>query len=217
MIEKQDISPLNFWLEGDIPLKELPEIRRGLRSLRRREPLLDRTIAQSGLYPWKKQPEGFEGLLNIILAQQISTAVATHLVRRLKAALPEITPRRLMKMDDDALRALGVSRGKITYMRALAASIMERRFNPADIVDMSPAAAMTALTAHKGIGSWSAEIYLMFSLGRGDIWPAGDIALQKGLQNLYKLETRPQGADALNYGDAFAPYRSAASLIIWRM
>ncbi len=216
MIEKQDTSPLNFWLEGDIALKDLPEIRRGLRYLRKENPLLAAGYAQNGILPWKKQPEGFEGLVNIILAQQISTAVATHLVRRMKAALPELTPRRLLKKDDDAFRAMGISRQKILYLRHLSEAIVSKRFNPADIPDMDDADAFYTLTSLKGIGLWSAEIYLMFSLGRGDLWPAGDIALQKGLQNLLGLPARPKPDETRLHGEAFAPYRSAASLIVWR-
>lgn len=216
MAEKQEKSPLNFWLEGDTPLKQLPEIRKGLQVLRKRDPLLAAAYAKNGILPWKRQPEGFEGLVNIILAQQISTAVATHLVRRLKAALPEITPRRFMKLDDDKLRAMGISRQKILYARTLAEAMISRRFAPADLPAMSDREAFAALCALKGIGLWSAEIYLMFSLGRGDIWPAGDIALQKGLQNLLGLAARPAPDDTRRHGDAFAPHRSAASLIVWR-
>jgi DNA-3-methyladenine glycosylase II len=217
MVEKQDKPTLNFWLEGQTALTELPEIRRGLRYLRKEHPLLAAAYAKNGILPWKKQPEGFEGLANIILAQQISTAVATHLVRRLKTALPDVTPRRLMKLDDDALRAMGISRAKTIYLRALAEAIITRRFNPADINNMNDQEAFAALTALKGIGIWSAEIYLMFSLGRGDLWPAGDIALQKGLQNLLSLPARPKPDEARLHGNIFAPYRSAASLIVWRM
>ncbi|MFN7114079.1 MAG: DNA-3-methyladenine glycosylase family protein [Alphaproteobacteria bacterium] len=216
MAEKQEKSPLNFWLEGDTPLKELPEIKKGLRALRRRDPLLAAAYARNGILPWKRQPEGFEGLVNIILAQQISTAVATHLVRRVKAALPEITPRRFMKLDDDTLRGMGISRQKILYARSLAEAMISRRFDTADLPAMADADAFAALTALKGIGLWSAEIYLMFSLGRGDIWPAGDIALQKGLQNLHGLPARPGPDETRRQGDAFAPYRSAAALIVWR-
>lgn len=216
MAEKQDKSPLNFWLEGGTPLKQLPEIKKGLSVLRKQNPLLAAAYAQNGILPWKRQPEGFEGLVNIILAQQISTAVATHLVRRLKAALREVTPRRFMKLDDTALRGMGISRQKILYARSLADAMISRRFTPADLPDMPDEEAFAALTALKGIGLWSAEIYLMFSLGRGDIWPAGDIALQKGLQNLHGLPARPAPEDTRARGAAFAPYRSAASLIVWR-
>lgn len=216
MVEKQDKSPLNFWLEGDIPLKELPEIKKGLAALRRRDPLLAAAYAKSGILPWKRQPEGFEGLVNIILAQQISTAVATHLVRRLKAALPEITPERFMKLEDAPLRAMGISRQKILYARALGEAMISRRFDPAALRTMDDSEALTSLSALKGIGLWSAEIYLMFSLGRGDVWPAGDIALQKGLQNLHGLPDRPAPDETRRHGDAFTPYRSAASLIVWR-
>src|SRR6218665_3083063 len=113
MIEKQDKSPLNFWLEGDTQLKDLPEIRRGLRYLRKENRLLAAGYAKNGILPYRKQPDGFEGLVNIILAQQISTAVATHLVHRMKAAIPDVTPRRLMKIDEDAMRTMGISRQKV--------------------------------------------------------------------------------------------------------
>lgn len=217
MIEKQAKPPLNFWLEGETELKELPEIRRGLRYLRKENPLLAAGYAKNGILPWKKQPDGFAGLVNIILAQQISTAVATHLVHRMKDAIPDITPRKLMNRDDDALRVMGISRQKIIYLRHLAEAMISRRFNPADIADMPDEDAFAALTTLKGIGLWSAEIYLMFSLGRGDLWPAGDIALQKGLQNLLGLPARPKPDETRLHGAAFAPYRSAASLIVWRM
>lgn len=215
-MQKQEKTPRNFWLEGPTLLTDLPEIGKGLRSLLRNCPELKKPYQKNGILPWKKQPDGFEGLVYIILAQQISTAVASHLCERLRGLLPEITPRRLLKLDDEKLRAIGVSRQKIDYCKNLAETIIARKFDPSAIESMEDSKAFEYLTDLKGIGLWSAEIYLMFCLGRGDIWPAGDIALQKGLQNIHGLKTRPTPQKARKLGDVWMPYRSAASLIVWR-
>jgi DNA-3-methyladenine glycosylase II len=135
---------------------------------------------------------------------------------RLKDAIPEVTPRRFMKLDDDKLREIGLSYSKIKYCRELAERIIGKKFIPADVAQMDDTEAFEALVDLKGIGPWSAEIYLMFSLGRADIWPAGDLGLQAGLQRLYDLKTRPDTKKAREMGTIWAPHRSAASLIVWR-
>ena len=207
---------LNFWLEGGTLLTDLPEIGRGLRSLLRNHPELKSSYKAKGILPWKKQPDGFRGLVYIILAQQISTVVATHLVRRMNDALPEITPKRLLKTDDEKFRAMGVSSQKISYCKDLAERMAKGAFDTDSLPGMDDAAAQKTLTELKGIGPWSAEIYLMFCLGRGNIWPAGDIALQKGLQKIHNLKIRPTPDKARKLGQKWSPHRSAASLIVWR-
>lgn len=215
MPEKQAKKPPNFWFEGETALHDLPEIAKGLRALTRRHPELKEAKKRIGRLPWKKQPDGFEGLTCIILGQQVSVAAAAHMAARLRAALPEVTPRRFMKLEDETLRGIGFSRQKINYCRSLAENIIARRFDPADLEDMGTEEAMEALIELKGIGVWSAEIYLMFCLGKGDVWPAGDLGLQNGLQRLRGLKTRPDAVKARKMGEIFAPYRSAASLIVW--
>jgi DNA-3-methyladenine glycosylase II len=209
-------KPRNFWLEGEVSLADLPDIKKGLKHVLKNHPELKASHAAKGMLDWKQQPDGFTGLVNIIAAQQISTAAAGTILTRLHAAIPEMTPRRFLKADDATLRAAGFSGSKISYARGLAESIVSKKFDPRDIPNMDDAEAFKALTSLKGIGLWSAEIYLMFSLGRGDIWPAGDIALQKGLQNIHKLKERPAPDHTRTLGDKWAPHRSAASLIVWR-
>lgn len=209
-------KPRNFWLEGDVALSDLPEIKKGLRHLLKHHPDLKAAHEKHDSMPWKQQPDGFVGLVNIIAAQQISTAAAGTILTRLHKAIPNMTPRKIMKTDDNVLRAAGFSSSKIAYTRHLAESIISRKFNPADLPDMELDDAFKALTSLKGIGLWSAEIYLMFSLGRGDVWPAGDIALQKGIQRLEHLIDRPTPDETRRISERWSPHRSAAALIIWR-
>lgn len=216
MTKKEKPKPRNFWLEGDTLLTDLPEIKKGMTHILKNHPELKASYKEKGSHPWKKQPDGFIGLVNIIAAQQVSTASASAILTRLHAAIPDMTPKKFMKADDDVLRAAGFSRGKASYARGLADSIISRKFDPKAIENMADEEAFKYLLALKGIGLWSAEIYLMFSLGRGNIWPAGDIALQKGLQNIHDLKDRPQHDAARRLGDQWSPHRSAASLIVWR-
>lgn len=216
MTKKEKPKPRNFWLEGPTLLTSLPDIKRGLTHILKNHPELKASHAEKGMIDWRKQPEGFEGLINIILAQQISTAAAATIIGRMQAKLKEVTPRRLLKLDDEDMRTIGLSRSKAAYARHLAEQIVKRKFNPDDIKDMNDEEAFESLLALKGIGQWSAEIYLMFSLGRGDIWPAGDIALQKGIQRLHNLKERPLPDKTRLLSEKWAPYRSAASLIVWR-
>lgn len=216
MPEKQEKKPPNVWYEGPVYLHDLPEIGKGIRSLVRKDSDLKAAYRRIGTLPWKKQPDDFEGLVNIILGQQVSVAAAAHMAARLRAACPEITPRRFLKLKDDKLREIGFSRQKISYCRDLAERIVAKKFLPARIADMEDGEAFAALTDLRGIGPWSAEIYLMFSLGRADIWPAGDLGLQAGLQRLHGLKERPDIGKTREMGEIWAPYRSAASLIVWR-
>lgn len=216
MADKQEKKPPNFWYEGDVSLHDLPEIATGVKKLVKAHPELKDAMKRIGTLPWKKQPDGFEGLVCIILGQQVSVAAAAHMAARLRDAIPEITPKRFMKLQDAELRAIGFSGQKINYSRNLAEQIIGKKFNPADLVDAPEEEAMEMLTALKGIGPWSAEIYLMFCLGRGDVWPAADLGLQNGLQRLRGYKTRPDTKKTRQLGEIFAPYRSAASLIVWR-
>ena len=135
---------------------------------------------------------------------------------KLIAKIKRITPARFLKLTDDDLRACGFSGQKIKYCRDLAERITTKKFKPAALASMNDEEAMAALVELKGIGVWSAEIYLMFCLGRADVWPAGDLGLQYGLQRLLKLKQKPDADKTRKLGDIFAPHRSAAALIVWR-
>lgn len=216
MPEKQEKKPLNFWLAGKKPLLDLPEIGNGLAVLAHKDKNLREIYRKNGILPWKAQPGGFRGLMRVILAQQISTAVASHLVLRLESLAPEMTPDSFLRLREKPLREIGLSRQKIAYGRALAEDILKGNFRPAKLRSMDDATAHAALTSLKGIGPWSAEIYMMFSMGRGDVWPAGDIGLQKGLQRLLALGQKPDADTTREIGRRWVPHRTAAALILWQ-
>ena len=216
MAGKQEKKAPNFWYEGNTLLHDLPEIGAGVKHLVKHDPQMKAAYAGIGKLQWKKQPDGFEGLVCIILGQQVSVAAAAHMAARLREKLPKMTPDGFLKLGNEELRAIGFSRQKVTYCRDIAERIVAGEFDPAALSVMDDKEAFDALLELKGIGFWSAEIYLMFCLGRGDVWPAGDLGLQNGIQRFLKLKKRPDEEETRELGEKWAPYRSAAALIVWQ-
>lgn len=176
-------------------------------------------MARAGAAPWTRlrlRRPGFPTLVQLILEQQVSTVAAAAMWRRLIGELPRPTPRRFLTLDDATLKACGFSRQKTVYARGLAEAILDGRFDPDAVAGMDDEAALEAICALKGFGRWTAECYLLFALGRRDMMPAADLALQVGWQWLAGLSDRPD-VKALRVAAAdWAPYRSAAALLIWR-
>jgi DNA-3-methyladenine glycosylase II len=161
--------------------------------------------------------QGFEGFLRAIVSQQVSIAAASGIWRRLEEGLGEVQPERLLEFDAEALRAFGLSRQKANYARGLAEAIVS-----GDLVfDTLHAApdeeAIATITRIKGLGRWSAEIYLLFALQRTDIWPANDLALQEAMRVLKNLHARPDEKALRNLGEAWRPHRSAGALFLWHV
>lgn len=159
---------------------------------------------------------GFPGLLQLIIEQQLSTKVAETLWARLVAALPAVTPTAFLALDDAALKACGFSRQKQGYGRALATAILDGAIDLETLPAMDDDSAITELIKLKGIGRWTAEIYLMAALGREDVFPADDLALQIGIQELEGWEERPDRKRLLERAEAWRPHRSLAARMIWR-
>ncbi|MDI1228897.1 MAG: DNA-3-methyladenine glycosylase 2 family protein [bacterium] len=216
MAKSSDKKPPNFWHVGDAYLHDLPEIAEAIKALVKKYPEFKTAMQKIGKLPWKKQAEGFEGLVSIIIGQQISLAAAAHIAERLRALMPEFTPENFLMLTEDKLREIGFSRQKVSYSRDIAKRIISGDFDPERLRDMDTDEALDELTSLKGIGMWSAEIYLMFCLGKPDVWPADDIGLLNGLQrfNGYKKRLDPERAREI--GEKWAPYRTAAALIVWK-
>jgi DNA-3-methyladenine glycosylase II len=121
----------------------------------------------------------------------------------------------VLRLPADALRAAGLSGRKVEYVEALARAIEENRFDISRLAEMEDQAVVEAITALKGFGVWSAEIYLMFSLRRGDIFPAGDLAIRIALQKLKRIDSKLNQQQAREVVASWAPYRSAGSLFLW--
>jgi DNA-3-methyladenine glycosylase II len=186
-----------------------------LRALGRQDPDLARALAEVGPPPPRSRPAGFASLLDIILAQQVSTSSHRAIARRLEDALGIPTPSAILTLEESHFRLIGFSRQKIVYARALAEAAEAGACDLAAIAGMPDEAALAALTKHKGIGRWTAEIYLMFCLGRPDILPAGDLALQEAAGKLKGKKKRPAETQLRAMGRAWRPWRSVAARLLW--
>jgi len=154
-------------------------------------------------------------LMRSIVGQQVSVHAARSIWLRLEAAVPSMEPAAFLAQTDEQLRAVGLSGAKMKYGRSLATDIVEGRIDFASLADLDDAAAIAMLTQAKGIGPWTAEIYLMFAHGRPDIMPGLDLGLVVAAQHLKKLRTRPDAKRLLKIAEAWRPWRSAAALVLW--
>ena len=194
---------------------DIAAIRTGLDAIAAMEPGMARAIAVAG-YPAPRQRErGYATLLRTIVGQQVSVAAAASVWAKLECLLgAEVAPDVLLKADFDALRGCGLSRQKQGYARSLCELMVSGGLN-LDALPADDEAAIAELTRIKGIGRWSAEIYLLFAEGRPDIWPAGDLAVQAGLHKLLGLPERPSEKETRRLGEAWRPHRGAAAIFTW--
>ncbi len=161
-----------------------------------------------------RRPPTFATLVLLILEQQVSLSSAAAAFRRLEDLGP-VTPASVLSREDETLRAVGFSRQKARYARALAAHVSSGDLDLAAIVELSDDDVRTALTAVPGIGPWTADVFLMSSLGRPDLWPVGDRALRIGTAEALKLPAPPDERELIAIGVRWKPRRSTAALIIW--
>jgi DNA-3-methyladenine glycosylase II len=190
-------------------------LRPALEALAARDPDIARHYGRCGLPPERGRPLGFAGLVQIIAAQQVSAASANAIIGRLEAALCPCTPEGFLELDDGALREIGLSRPKMRYCRALAEDILAGRIDLDGLAGLDDAAAIEHLVQAKGIGVWSAEIYLLFALRRPDVWPADDLAVRIAVQRIKGLAARPGGAEMRELAEPWRPHRSAAARFMW--
>lgn len=187
----------------------------GLDEIGRRDPRMARAVELAGYPEPRLRPTGYATLLRTIVGQQVSVASAASVWGKLEALLGEaIPPEDLLAAEFDALRACGLSRQKQGYARSLCelvvAGTLDLENLPADDEE-----AITELVRIKGIGRWSAEIYLLFAEGRPDIWPAGDLAVQAGLHKILGLDERPSEKATRDLAEGWRPHRGAAAIFTW--
>jgi len=187
----------------------------GLRALSEIDPMLAKIMQDLGPPPmWAREP-GFPTLLHIILEQQVSLASAKAAFDRLRVAVSPLTPRGFLKLDDATLKTIGFSRQKTAYGRHLAQSIIQRRIDLKTLGEMSDADARLYLMQIKGIGSWTADIYLLMALRRPDIWPNGDRALAVAVQKAKRMSVCPSQNEIDAISAAWQPWRAVAARILW--
>jgi DNA-3-methyladenine glycosylase II len=163
-------------------------------------------------------PDAFQALLRAIVAQQVSTKAAHTVYTRLCALSDDgtISPGQLLAHDPAILHATGLGPAKTRYVRDLSAHVADGRLDLAALPGLDDAAVIRALTAVRGIGTWTAEVFLMFQLQRPDVFPAADLALLTAIRRVYRRRTRPTPAQARAFAARWRPYRSIASWYLWR-
>jgi DNA-3-methyladenine glycosylase II len=181
----------------------------------RRDRDLAGVVARFGLPPLWGRDAGFATLVQIILEQQVSLGSARAAYERLSAAAGGMTPERIATLDDVTMRSAGVSRQKASYIRALARAIVDGGFDPAALDTMDDDAARAALVKLKGIGPWSADIYLLMALRRADVWPSGDLALVGALREVKRLRVMPDLARIERLTKPWRPWRAVAARVLW--
>ncbi|MPZ98183.1 MAG: DNA-3-methyladenine glycosylase 2 family protein [Dehalococcoidia bacterium] len=190
------------------------------RHLAAADPVVGDLIERHG--PYRPRPSGqpYHSLLRAILYQQLAGNAAAAIERRLHAIYDTgerpPTPTELLATTDEAFRGAGVSRQKAGYLRDLAQHMVDGSLDFTDIEGLTDDEVVTRLTAVKGVGEWTAHMFLMFQLGRPDVLPVGDLGVRKGMQVAYGLDEAPTPARALEIGGPWAPYRSVGSWYMWR-
>jgi DNA-3-methyladenine glycosylase II len=180
-----------------------------------RDPDLAAIVSRHGLPPlWGRDP-GFPTLVHIVLEQQVSLASARAAFDRLVAATNPLTPARFLELSDEQLLAIGFSRQKARYGRALAEAIETGKLDLAALAALDDDDVHRALQAVPGIGPWTSTIYLLMVLGRPDVWPVGDIALAAAVGDVKGLGRRPDPAEMALMGEAWRPWRSVAARLFW--
>ena len=179
------------------------------------EPAFAKALKLAGYPEPRIRPTGYRTLLRTIVGQQVSVAAAASVWRKLEAELgEEVAASELLARDFDTLRACGLSRQKQGYARSLC-ELVESGELQLDDLPGDDEAAIAELTRIKGIGRWSAEIYLLFAEGRPDIWPAGDLAVQVALHKLLSLAERPSEKEARALAERYRPHRGALAIFSW--
>jgi DNA-3-methyladenine glycosylase II len=193
---------------------------RGRRVLMRRDPVLAAIIRSHGACGIRtgRERDIFCGLVEAIVSQQLSTRAAATIYGRLRALLPKggpPTPESLQALSDAAMRAAGLSRQKLGYMRDLSVKMLDGSINTEGLLAMSDEEIVAELTKIKGIGRWTVEMLLIFRLARPDVFPAGDLGIVKAIRKAYNLRTTPDVKRLHAIAERWRPYRSVASWYLW--
>ena len=200
------------------------DLTRGIEHLRAADPVLRDLIDEIGPEDVTDRPPGlppdpYGALVRAIIGQQLSTRAANAIQRKLTerygGRLP--TPDEVLAEDAEELRAAaGLSHAKVRYLRSLAEHVLDGSLALDGLAEMSDDEVVTELTAVKGIGRWSADVFLMFQLNRPDVLPVGDLGIRKAFQTVYGLPALPTAPDMERIAEPWRPYRTLASLFLWR-
>ena len=191
------------------------DIKDGVRALKRACPGMAKAHAAVGDPPLRRWSPAFDGLVRIVVGQQLSTASAVAIQSRLAIAVDPLDAAGLLAASEATLRGAGLSAGKIATLRALAAAVADGQLGFDQLGSCSADDVRSQLTAIRGVGPWTADIYLMFCRGDADGFAPGDLALQIGAQKLLELDARPGAADLEHIAERWQPWRGVAARMLW--
>ncbi|HXT82652.1 MAG TPA: DNA-3-methyladenine glycosylase 2 family protein [Acetobacteraceae bacterium] len=198
---------------------EIPELppaaRAALDSLLSQDADLAGVLTRAGPLPWRSREPGFAALLHGIVAQMLSNQAAAAIWGRVRVVPGALDPAGLLALSDETLRGVGFSRPKVVHARALATAFLDGTLEQERLAAMEDEAAIEAIASVRGLGRWTAEVYLLFALGRPDVFPAGDIALAASVAHLKGLPARPAPAALRDYAEQWRPARSLAARLLW--
>jgi DNA-3-methyladenine glycosylase II len=187
----------------------------GARALARADPHLAAVLSRHGAPPlWGREP-GFATLVQIILEQQVSLASGRAAFARLERVAGAVTARRIARLSEARLRSAGLTRQKAAYIRALAVAVARREFSVRALTSLDDERAHAELVRLKGIGPWSADIYLLMALRRRDVWPRHDLALATAMREVKGLRSLPSPERQLAIAEAWRPWRAVAARVLW--
>jgi DNA-3-methyladenine glycosylase II len=208
------------WLDtqSDLDLPADDEVVRCIEHLRSQDPAIASLINRYGIYKFEPTRNHFEVLLGTIVSQQLSTKAADSIYRKLlvNVGAKRPRPRHIIGASDEALRGAGLSRSKVSYVRNVAEWFATGRKGPGTFARMSDKEVTKALISIKGVGEWSAHMFLMFALNRLDVFPIGDLGLRNAMTQLYKLRKNTPLKRFVGIADKWAPYRTVASVYLWK-
>ena len=174
-----------------------------------------RAVEIAGIPALRRWSAGFDGLVRIVTGQQLSVASADAILTRLKAAVVPLEPGHMLAASDEVLRSAGLSAGKVATLRALSNAIEDGRIDMATLSTAMPEVVHETLTAVRGIGPWTADIWLVLCRGDRDAFAPGDLALQVAVQDLMSLDSRPSTVELLAIAERWRPWRGVAARALW--
>ncbi|MDK1490432.1 DNA-3-methyladenine glycosylase [Sinorhizobium sp. 7-81] len=190
------------------------DVEAGLAGLMMLDARLEHVVAKAGPVPLRRTDPGYRGLANIIVSQMVSKASAAAIWRRMEASLGEISPAAVLSLGDEDCRQFGLSRAKADTLRRVAAAAHAGEIDLDAICDADAAVAVRELTAIKGVGRWTAEVYLLFCAGHPDVFPSGDVALQNAIGHALDFD-RPTASEIDSLATSWSPWRSVAARLFW--
>ncbi len=202
-----------------MPTDKVPYARKARTHLSKADPVLARIIAEVGALGIQPRRERFQALVRNIIFQQLAGAAANAIYGRFVGLFPGVdfpSPDQVLAKTDAQLRSVGLSEKKVLYIKDLAAHVRDGKLNFHRFHRMTDEEIVAHLTQVKGIGKWTAEIFLMFNLGRPDVMPADDLGVQNAVQRHYRMRQRPNRKRLLKHAERWRPYRTAAAWYLWR-